>query len=235
MAEADQHEIDLLRRALAARFDGTLSEQDVDAAVAQAREELEREASVGEFLTVFIQRRSEELLRQSARERGVDLAHVKQILFVDDANTGRSQIAAAIANGQGEGLLRARSGGVTPGEQLRPEIAALLRDKGHDPEDHTVTAMTGKMVLTSDVVVTMGLTEEEKVQMPTHGLQQIDWDDLTSLEGRTDLDAAYERIAAKVGELVDALLGRDVAAREVDPEVQREVQQVIDDLHAGDG
>ncbi|OLT17562.1 hypothetical protein BJF86_14930 [Serinicoccus sp. CNJ-927] len=91
------------------------------------------------------------------------------------------------------------------------------------------------MVLTSDVVVTMGLTEEEKVQMPTHGLQQIDWDDLTSLEGRTDLDAAYERIAAKVGELVDALLGRDVAAREVDPEVQREVQQVIDDLHAGDG
>ena len=91
------------------------------------------------------------------------------------------------------------------------------------------------MVLTSDVVVTMGLTEEEKVQMPTHGLQQVDWDDLTSLEGRTDLDAAYERIAAKVGELVDALLGRDVAAREVDPEVQREVQQVIDDLHAGDG
>ena len=91
------------------------------------------------------------------------------------------------------------------------------------------------MVLTSDVVVTMGLTEEEKVQMPTHGLQQIDWDDLTSLEGRTDLDAAYERIAAKVGELVDALLERDVAAREVDPEVQREVQQVIDDLHAGVG
>ncbi|WP_022925912.1 hypothetical protein [Serinicoccus marinus] len=91
------------------------------------------------------------------------------------------------------------------------------------------------MVLTSDVVVTMGLTEEEKVQMPTHGLQQIDWDDLTSLEGRTDLDAAYERIAAKVGELVDALLERDVAAREVDPEVEREVEQVIDDLHAGDG
>ena len=91
------------------------------------------------------------------------------------------------------------------------------------------------MVLTSDVVVTMGLTEEEKVQMPTHGLQQIDWDDLTSLEGRTDLDAAYERIAAKVGELVDALLERDVAAREVDPEVEREVEQFIDDLHAGDG
>ncbi|WP_281965344.1 hypothetical protein [Serinicoccus marinus] len=73
------------------------------------------------------------------------------------------------------------------------------------------------MVLTSDVVVTMGLTEEEKVQMPTHGLQQIDWDDLTSLEGRTDLDAAYERIAAKVGELVDALLERDVAAARSTP------------------
>ncbi|ANS79952.1 hypothetical protein SGUI_2556 [Serinicoccus hydrothermalis] len=98
-----------------------------------------------------------------------------------------------------------------------------------------MTAMTGKMVLTSDVVVTMGLTDEEKVQMPTHGLHQIDWDELGSLEGHDDLPSAYEQIEARVGELVDALLERDVASREVDPEVEREVQQVIEDLHAGDG
>ncbi|KUG58367.1 hypothetical protein AVL62_10645 [Serinicoccus chungangensis] len=155
------------------------------------------------------------------------------MLFVDDANTGRSHVAAVIANGRGEGLIRARSGGVVPGEQIRPEIQELLRDRGFDPDEFTVTPMTGKLVLTSDVVVTMGLSDEEKVQMPTHGLHQVDWDDLTSLEGRSDLDVAFGEIEARVSELVDALLEKekDLAEREADPEVEEELRRVIGELH----
>ncbi|GAA4867672.1 low molecular weight phosphatase family protein [Serinicoccus chungangensis] len=234
MAEADPHEIDMLRRALVSRYDGTLSAEDVEAAVDQARGELERRASLDEFLTVFVQRRAEELLAERARERGIDLAHVTQVLFVDDANTGRSHVAAVIANGRGGGLVRARSGGVTPGEQIRPEIQDLLRDRGFDPTEFTVTPMTGTLVLTSDLVVTMGLTEEEKVHMPTHGLHQVDWDDLTSLEGREDLDAAFEEIETRVSELVDALLEKDLATRAVDPEVEEELRRVIEELHDPD-
>ena len=231
MAEADQHEIQMLHRALVGKYDGTLSSEDITDAIDQARAELEREARIDEFLTVFVQRRAEELLAQRARDRGIDLAHVTQVLFVDDANTGRSHIAAVIANGRGEGLVRARSGGVVPGEQIRPEIQDLLRDKGFDPDEFTVTPMTGKLVLTSDLVVTMGLSEEEKVQMPTHGLHQVDWDDLTSLQGREDLDVAFAEIEARVSELVDALLEKDLAAREVDPEVEEELRRVIVELH----
>ena len=66
--------------------------------------------------------------------------------------TGRSHLAAVVANGCGEGLIRARSGGVTPGESIRPEIQDLLRRRGFDPEQLSVTAMTSKLVLTSDVV-----------------------------------------------------------------------------------
>lgn len=233
MAKADQNEIDLLHRALVGKYDGTLTSEEIRAAIDQARDELEQDASNSEFLTVFVQRRSEELLRERAKGRGIDLAHVKQVLFVDDANTGRSHIAAVIANGRGEGLIRARSGGVTPGDEIRPEIQDLLRDKGFDPDEFTVTPMTGKLVLTSDVVVTMGLSEEEKVQMPTHGMQQIDWDEMTSLEGRDDLAAAFAEIEAKVSELVDSLLEKDLAAREVDPEVDEEVRTVIRELHDG--
>ncbi|WP_419177479.1 low molecular weight phosphatase family protein [Serinicoccus chungangensis] len=194
---------------------------------------MEQEARIDEFLTVFVQRRAEELLAEQARERGIDLAHVTQVLFVDDANTGRSHVAAVIANGRGEGLIRARSGGVVPGEQIRPEIQELLRDRGFDPDEFTVTPMTGKLVLTSDVVVTMGLSDEEKVQMPTHGLHQVDWDDLTSLEGRSDLDVAFGEIEARVSELVDALLEKekDLAEREADPEVEEELRRVIGELH----
>lgn len=233
MAKADQNEIDLLHRALVGKYDGTLTSEEIRAAIDQARDELEQDASNSEFLTVFVQRRSEELLRERAKGRGIDLAHVKQVLFVDDANTGRSHIAAVIANGRGEGLIRARSGGVTPGDEIRPEIQDLLRDKGFDPDEFTVTPMTGKLVLTSDVVVTMGLSEEEKVQMPTHGMQQIDWDEMTTLEGRDDLAAAFSEIEAKVSELVDSLLEKDLAAREVDPEVDEEVRTVIRELHDG--
>ena len=62
---------------------------------------------------------------------------------------------------------------------------------------------------------------------------EVDWDDLTSLEGRDDLDQAYAEIEAQVVGLVDALLERDLASRQVDPEVERELQEVIDDLHEG--
>ena len=125
---------------------------------------------------------------------------------------------------------------MSPGESVRPEIQDLLRRKGFDPDELTVTAMTGKLVLTSDVVVTLGLTEEQKVQMPTHGMRQIDWDDVTSLEGRDgkELDAAFEEIEGRVTELVDSLLEKDLAAREVDPEVDAEVRSVIEELHTGD-
>lgn len=235
MAEADQHEIELLHRALVGKYDGTLTADDISAAIDQARSELEQQASVTEFLTVFVQRRSEEILRERAQERGINLDHVNQVLFVDDANTGRSHIAAVIANGRGEGLIRARSGGVTPGEAIRPEIQDLLRRKGFDPDAFTVTPMTGKLVLTSDVVVTMGLTEQEKVQMPTHGMQQIDWDDMTTLQGRDaeGLEAAFGEIEAKVGDLVDSLLEKDLASRDVDPHVEQEVRTVIRELHEG--
>ncbi|WP_151525551.1 low molecular weight phosphatase family protein [Serinicoccus kebangsaanensis] len=233
MADADEREIDQVRRTLVAKYDGTLAEDEILAAVTRAQQELESQARVDSFLPVFVRRRAEELLREQAQARGVELSHVQQVLFVDDANTGRSHVAAAIANGRGEGRIRARSGGVTPGTELRAEIEDLLRRKGHDPDELRVTPMTGSMLLASDVVVTMGLTDEEKVQMPTHGLHQVDWDDLTSLEGRDDLDQAYAEIEAQVVGLVDALLERDLASRQVDPEVERELQEVIDDLHEG--
>ena len=231
---ASDDDLTQLTRHLSAKYDGTFSEDEVAAAVAQAREEVEAQSTIADFLPTFVQRRTADILRERAGERGIDLGRVKQIFFIDDKNIGRSQIAAAIANGRGDGLIRARSGGVAPGEELAPEIVELLRDRGHDTEALEVNPLTGKAALASDVVVTMGLTEQEKDELPVGGLRQVDWDDETSLKGlsRADLDQAWARIEEKVDELVRNLLEGD--EREIDPEVDQEIRDTLADLHSGD-
>lgn len=237
MVHADDNEVELLVRHLAEKHSGTFDESEVADAVQTARSELQQDASQAGFLPVFIQRRAEELLRERADEKGIDLARVQQILFMDDANTGRSQIAAAVANGKGDGLIRARSGGVEPGEQMQGKVADVLHERGYDaPDAKDVTPMTGKATLASDLVVTMGLSDEEKQAMPTHGLHQIDWDDLGSVADLSaeDLRAAFDDIERRVEELVRALLEDGPEGREVDPEVEQEIDEAISSLHDPD-
>lgn len=234
MVHADDNEVELLIRHLAEKYSGTFEREEIEESVARAQREVEEGASHGDFLPVFIQRRTEELLRERAGERDLDLGQVQQILFMDDRNTGRSQIAAAVANGKGDGLIRARSGGVAPGDTVQERILELLRERGYDAEEAEVNPMTGKAALASDVVVTMGLTEEEKQEMPSHGLHQIDWDDLGPIPDEAsgaDLGGVFDDIEARVDELVQALLHEEVGAREVDPEVSEELDRVIGDLH----
>lgn len=236
MVHADDNEIDLLVRHLAEKYSGTFEQDEIAEAVRQARQEQEEGASQAGFLTIFIQRRSETLLRTKGEERGIDLSQVQQILFMDDANTGRSQVAAAIANGKGEGLIRARSGGVQPGDALQERVVALLTDRGFPTEEAEVTPMTGKAALASDVLVTMGLTDDQKQEMPSHGLHQIDWDDLGPLPQEASADELgrmVDELERRVDELVQALLHEDVAERPVDPEVDQEIDTALRELHEG--
>ena len=67
--------------------------------------------------------------------------------------------------------------------------------------------------------------------MPTHGLRQIDWDDLGPLGEDADLGAAYDDIEGRVEELVASLLEEGVNNRDVDPEVEQEIDEAMGDLH----
>lgn len=237
MAHADDNEIDLLARHLTEKYSGTFDDDEIREAISQARGELEEQSSQSDFLPVFIQRRTEELLHERAGERGLDLDQVQQILFLDDRNTGRSQIAAAVANGRGEGMLRARSGGIEPGEEVHDRVVQLLEERGYGAEEAEVTPMTGKAALASDVVGTLGLTDEQKHEMPAHGLHQIDWDDLEPLPADADAEAwsgAMEEIERRVEELVTALLHDRMGDREVEPEVEEELDEVLGELHEGE-
>lgn len=233
MAETPVDEFEALTRHLVAKYEGTFDEETIQRAVDQARGTVEDNAEVDDFVPTFTQRRAESLLEEEARNRGFELRQVKQILFMDDHNTARSQIAAAIANGHGDGLIRARSAGVSPGEAVSDQVVQLLRDNGLEPDTEEANPLTGMAALSSDVVVTMGLSDEQKEEMPVHGLSQVDWDDLGSLENASadELRAAFDETKARVDEFIDELLSESVGQREVDPEVEKELEETISDLH----
>ncbi|MFX0538540.1 low molecular weight phosphatase family protein [Ornithinimicrobium sp. Y1847] len=237
MARIDDDELNKLTEHLIEKYRGSLDEDTVRTAVGTAREEVEETSEISDFGPIFVQRRTEELLRERAKEQDLDLDQVQQVLFIDDENTGRSRMAAAIANASGEGLVRARSAGVSPAEEIPDTVDEVIRDRGLEPEPDEVPPITGKAALASDVVVTLGLSEEELAEMPAHGLHQIDWEDVKPLDGSSaeDLGAAFDLLKERVEELVHTLLHDELGSREVDPEVQKELDDVLEELHAESG
>ena len=234
MARIDDDELSRLTKHLIEKYRGSLDDETVGTAVEQARQEVESSSELADFGPIFVQRRTEELLRERAGEDGLDLDQVQQILFIDDENTGRSRMAAAIANSRGEGLVRARSAGVDPADEVPETVDEVIRERGLEPEPDEVSPITGKAALASDLVVTLGLSDEELAELPAHGLHQIDWSDVTPLDGSSteQLGSAFDLLEERVGELVDTLVHDDLTAREVDPEVQEELDEVMADLHS---
>lgn len=237
MARIDDEEITRLSDHLVEKYRGTLDEDIVTGAVGQAREEVESSSQVSDFGPIFVQRRTEELLHEHASAQGLDLDQVQQILFIDDENTGRSRMAAAIANAKGEGLIRARSAGIDPGDGIPAVVDEVIRSRDMEPEPDEVSPITGKAALASDIVVTIGLDEEQLTKLPAHGLHQVDWEDISRLDdsiSADNLSPVFDELESRVDELIHSLSHEEVTDREVDPEVEKELDEVIDELRSGE-
>ena len=129
-----------------------------------------------------------------------------RVLFVCRQNAGRSQMSQALFERTAGGRHEARSAGTTPAERVHPEVAEVMSELDVDLSDRVPQKLTDELAEWADVVVTMGCGDECPY-IP--GKRYEDW------------------------ELTDPA-GQDVArVREIRDEIDRRVQALVGELHAG--
>ena len=126
-----------------------------------------------------------------------------EILFVCVQNSGRSQIAAALAERLGRGKVRARSAGTRPADQVNPTVVQVMREVGVDLSARRPTRLQDEQVREADVVVTMGCGDE----CPYYpGKRYEDWD-LPDIGGKPleEIRGIRDEIERRVRGLLETL------------------------------
>lgn len=203
---------------LVSEFSGTFSPETVATCLEDSYERL-LPASIAAYLPLLAQRFARERLRAAARKADMAPEHVGDegrkswaplVLFVCTANSGRSQLAAALLSHRAESRVEVASAGTAPAATVQPEVALVLDELGIDAGDMFPKPLTDEVVAAADVVVTMGCGDSCPV-LP--GRRYLDWG-VADPAGR-DLDAVRDirdDIEVRVGALLDELFGFPQAA-----------------------
>ena len=128
-----------------------------------------------------------------------------EILYVCVHNAGRSIAAAVLTEHHGAGRVRVRSAGSAPGSQVNPSVAAVLRERGLDPDQQFPKPLTDEATRSADVIVTMGCGDACAV-FP--GKRYLDWE-LTDPAGKPieEVRPIVDDIERRVVRLLDEVLG----------------------------
>jgi arsenate reductase len=94
------------------------------------------------------------------------------VLFLCVHNAGRSLAARVLLDHYADGRVDVRSAGSEPADQVNPSVAAVLRERGLDPDRDFPKPLTAEMAREADVVVTMGCGDSCSV-LP--GKRYLDW------------------------------------------------------------
>lgn len=137
-----------------------------------------------------------------------------RVLFVDERNACRSQMAEAIAQSLDQPRFVFSSAGLDP-RAIDPRAMAFLKDKGHDVS-HVAPKGIDQVPNLEYYNVIVGVAKEAEAAFPRspRNLVYVDWsvDDPSRVEGspeeiRTAYQATYDFLSRNVRDLVGAVLG----------------------------
>lgn len=192
-------EFDIIREDLHRRYDQVVPGADIDRVLDQAIATQTEEAKIQAFVPVLVERESAEKLEAMAVEAGAGQLSRKEILFVDQHNSGRSQLAAAIARHLSGDRVFVRSVGLTPQGGIKPVVFDVLAERGMRSDFLYQKAITPRVTHRADYVVLLGVDEIPGVP----GDRYLKWDIPVSAE--PDLEEA-RAIADQLTERITALL-----------------------------
>jgi protein-tyrosine-phosphatase len=120
-------------------------------------------------------------------------------------NAGRSIAAAVLTEHHGGGRVRVRSAGSAPGSEVNPAVAAVLRERGLDPDRQFPKPLTDQAARDADVIVTMGCGDACPVYL---GKRYLDWE-LTDPAGRSvdEVRPIVDEIETRVLSLLAEVVG----------------------------
>ena len=127
-----------------------------------------------------------------------------EVLYVCLHNAGRSIAAAVLTDHYARGRVHVRSAGSQPGRDINPAVAAVLRERGLDPDQQFPKPLTDETAQAADVIVTMGCGDACPVYP---GKRYLDWE-LTDPAGksveevRPIVDDIDERVRKLLAELL---------------------------------
>ncbi len=180
------------------------SPETVAAVLEESTASLARGARVTTHLPTLGERFARDRLRAVARNEGRIMSDVPEVLFACVHNAGRSQMAAALLDHHAEGRVHVRSAGSTPSEEIHPEVVQVMAEIGLDLSKEFPKPLTDNVVVSSDVVVTMGCGDACPV-FP--GKRYLDWD-LPDPAGKSieEVRGIRDEIEQRVQTLVDELI-----------------------------
>ena len=127
-----------------------------------------------------------------------------EVLYVCIHNAGRSVAAAVLTEHYAQGRVRVRSAGSQPGSAINPAVAAVLRERGLDPDREFPKPLTDEFARAADVIVTMGCGDE----CPYYpGKRYLDWE-LEDPAGKSveEVRPIVDEIDSRVQKLLGELL-----------------------------
>ncbi len=182
------------------RYAHVVDRETVDRIVQESYEELDRTAVVKTYLTASAGNFADSRLRSIAIARGAIESTTPRVLFVDDANAGRSQMAAALVLKHSAGQVTARSAGLEPGGGVFDTVVEAMGEIGVSLEHAYPKPLAEDVHQAAQIVITLGCAD----QVPAiEGRDYRDWD-IPSLEGKSldEVRAAREDLEARVRDLI---------------------------------
>jgi protein-tyrosine-phosphatase len=166
--------LDDATRQLSGRFRGLFSVETIAGVVQDSFEQLGDRPTVGpNFMPIFIERFARERLEAVAQAEGLVAKPLPEVLFVCVHNSGRSQMAAALAHELSTGRVRVRSAGSDPTEKINPIVVAAMAEVGIDVRMEFPKPLTDEVVRAADAIVTLGCGDACPVYP---GKRYEDWD-----------------------------------------------------------
>ncbi len=141
---------------LAYSDDAVFTRPEVEQVVADARTHLESSATITQFLPVLVARHAREQLTSRAQASGRIAKAVPELLFVCVHNSGRSQMAAALAEHLTARRVHVRSAGSTPANEINPVVVQALRERGIDLSVAYPKPLSDSVLRAADVIITIG-------------------------------------------------------------------------------
>lgn len=148
---------------LAEHWAGVFSADLVERVVFESYATLARTAKIRAFLAPLAGHFATDRLAALAHARNPQEGSVPQVLFVDEEDTSRSQVAAALLDHYAAGAVVARSAGFAAGEAVELIAVQMLAERGIEPSTLYPKPVTDDVVRAADLVITFGASDGIRV------------------------------------------------------------------------
>lgn len=163
--------LDAARASLVKEFSGVFAPETVETCLTDSYQQL-LPARVHGYLPLLAHRFARERLNASSRDLVAATERVPLVLFVCTANSGRSQVAAALLAHEAGERVEVASAGTQPADEVQPEVVTALAEIGISAGDLFPKPLTDEVVGGADIVITMGCGDTCPV-IP--GRRYLDW------------------------------------------------------------